>query len=134
MAIDLLVEKLIAEIKAVKKADSSLPNEPQPGAAEQGPAFVKTASAAEAAEEEALQQIAMLDERHAEEIAAEELAAAYYCARDPDTPPPYAYFEVLDITNMDEFVRDVSDPVFQAKAAPFQDYADGPQFILTEDL
>ena len=53
---------------------------------------------------------------------------------DPDTPPPYAYFEVLDITDMDAFIADVSTEEFQAKAAPFQDYADGPQFILTEDL
>ncbi|MEL7197718.1 MAG: REDY-like protein HapK [Pseudomonadota bacterium] len=53
---------------------------------------------------------------------------------DPDTPPPFAYFEVLDITDMDAFVADVSDPAFQEKAAPFQDYADAPQFILTEDL
>ncbi len=53
---------------------------------------------------------------------------------DPETPPPYAYFEVLDITDMAAFIADVSDPDFQAKAAPFQDYADAPQFILTEDL
>ena len=53
---------------------------------------------------------------------------------DPDAKPPYAYFEVLDIIDMDAFIADVSDPAFQAKAAPFQDYADGPQFILTEDL
>lgn len=53
---------------------------------------------------------------------------------DPDTPPPYAYFEILDITDMDAFIADVSDETFQAAAAPFQDYADAPQFILTEDL
>ena len=53
---------------------------------------------------------------------------------DPDTPSPFAYFEVLDITNLDEFVADVSDPEFQAEVAPFQEFADSPQFILTEDL
>lgn len=53
---------------------------------------------------------------------------------DPDTQPPYAYFEVLDITDMDAFIADISDEAFQAAAAPFQDYADAPQFILTEDL
>ncbi len=53
---------------------------------------------------------------------------------DPDTPPPFAYFEILDITDLDAFVADVSDEAFQAAAAPFQDYADAPQFILTEDL
>lgn len=51
-----------------------------------------------------------------------------------DDPSPYEYFEIIDITGMDAFVADVSDPAFQAMAAPFQDYADGPQFILTEDL
>ncbi|MEP2735989.1 MAG: REDY-like protein HapK [Erythrobacter sp.] len=53
---------------------------------------------------------------------------------DPDTPPPYQYFEILDITDMDAFVADISDETFQAAAAPFQDYADAPQFILTEDI
>lgn len=53
---------------------------------------------------------------------------------DPDTPPPYQYFEVLDITDMDAFLADISDEAFQAAAAPFQEYADAPQFILTEDL
>ncbi|MEO9470060.1 MULTISPECIES: REDY-like protein HapK [Sphingomonadales] len=51
-----------------------------------------------------------------------------------DDPSPYEYFEIIDITGMDEFVTDVSDPAFQAAAAPFQDYADNPTFILTEDL
>ncbi len=53
---------------------------------------------------------------------------------DPDTKPPFAYFEVLDITSLEEFAADVSDPEFQAQAAPFQDYAESPQFILTEEL
>ena len=51
-----------------------------------------------------------------------------------DAPPPYQYFEVIDIVGMDEFVADVSTPEFQALAAPFQDYADNPTFVLTEDL
>ena len=53
---------------------------------------------------------------------------------DPETPPPYAYFEVLDITTMEDFIADVSNPEFQEAAAPFQVYAHAPQFILTEDL
>ncbi len=53
---------------------------------------------------------------------------------DPEAVPPYAYFEVLDITDMDAFIADVSTEEFQAKAAPFQVYADAPQFILTEEL
>ena len=51
-----------------------------------------------------------------------------------DEKPPYEYFEVLDITDLDAFVKDVSDPAFQQAAAPFQQYADAPQFILTEDI
>ena len=51
-----------------------------------------------------------------------------------DGKPPYDYIEVIDIHGMDAFVRDVSDPAFQAVAARFGEFADNPQFILTEDL
>lgn len=51
-----------------------------------------------------------------------------------DAPPPCQYVEIIDITGMDAFVADVTTPEFQALAAPFRDYADNPQFILTEDL
>ncbi len=51
-----------------------------------------------------------------------------------DGKPPYDYVEVIDVHGMDAFVRDVSDPAFQAVAATFGAYADNPQFILTEDL
>lgn len=52
----------------------------------------------------------------------------------PDGTAPYAYFEILDITDLNAFLADISDPHFQSKAAPFRDYADNPVFILTEDL
>ena len=51
-----------------------------------------------------------------------------------DAPSPYEYVEVIDIKGMDDFVADVSSEAFQAMAAPFRDFADNPQFILTEDL
>ena len=51
-----------------------------------------------------------------------------------DGKAPYDYVEVNDIHGMYEFVRDASDPAFQAVAARFGDFADNPQFILTEDL
>ncbi len=51
-----------------------------------------------------------------------------------DAASPYAYIELIDIAAMDPFIADISTPEFQAMAAPFQDYADNPQFILTEDL
>ncbi|WP_373489125.1 REDY-like protein HapK [Blastomonas sp.] len=51
-----------------------------------------------------------------------------------DGTSPYSHIEIIDITDMDAFVADISTPEFQAMAAPFQQYADNPQFILTEDL
>ena len=51
-----------------------------------------------------------------------------------EAPSPYEYIEVIDIVALDPFVTDVSTPEFQAVAAAFGDYADHPQFILTEDL
>jgi hypothetical protein len=51
-----------------------------------------------------------------------------------DAAAPYQYIEIIDITGMEPFVADISTPEFQAMAAPFQDFADAPQFILTEDL
>ncbi|HZG46807.1 MAG TPA: REDY-like protein HapK [Allosphingosinicella sp.] len=51
-----------------------------------------------------------------------------------DAKPPYDYVEIIDITAMDPFVAEVTTEEFQKVAAKFQDYADNPQFILTEDL
>ncbi|WP_321326528.1 REDY-like protein HapK [uncultured Parasphingorhabdus sp.] len=51
-----------------------------------------------------------------------------------DGQSPYEYLEIIDITGLDAFVDDVSDPAFAALAKPFQDYADNPTFILTESL
>lgn len=51
-----------------------------------------------------------------------------------DAMPPYDYVEVIDIHRLDAFVADVTDPEFQKVAAAFGDFADNPQFILTEDL
>lgn len=51
-----------------------------------------------------------------------------------DGKPPYDYIEIIDIHSMDDFVRDVTDPDFQTVAAAFGEFADNPQFILTEDL
>lgn len=51
-----------------------------------------------------------------------------------DAKSPYDYVEVIDIVAMDPFVAEVSTEAFQKVAAKFQDYADNPQFILTEDL
>lgn len=49
-----------------------------------------------------------------------------------DAPAPYQYVEVIDITGLDHFIADVSTEAVQAVAARFGEYADNPQFILTE--
>ncbi|MBS0478367.1 MAG: REDY-like protein HapK [Proteobacteria bacterium] len=51
-----------------------------------------------------------------------------------DAASPYRYIEVIDIHGMDPFVADVSDPEFQKVAAKFGEFAENPQFVLTEDL
>lgn len=53
---------------------------------------------------------------------------------DDAATPAYQYIEIIDITGMEAFVADISTADFQAAAAPFQGFADAPQFILTEDL
>ena len=53
---------------------------------------------------------------------------------DDTATPAYQYIEVIDITGIDAFIADISTEDFQAAAAPFQGFADSPQFILTEDL
>lgn len=53
---------------------------------------------------------------------------------DESAKPHFQYIEILDISGMDDFVRDISTEQFQSAAAPFQGFADAPQFILTEDL
>jgi len=53
---------------------------------------------------------------------------------DDTATPAYQYIEVIDITGIDAFIADISTEDFQAAAAPFQGFADAPQFILTEDL
>lgn len=51
-----------------------------------------------------------------------------------DAPSPYQYAEVIDVTNLDHFIADVSTDAVQAVAARFAEFADDPKFILTEDL
>ena len=51
-----------------------------------------------------------------------------------DAPPPYAYFEVIDVADMEAFGGDAASEAVQKMAAEFQQFADNPQFILTETL
>jgi hypothetical protein len=51
-----------------------------------------------------------------------------------DAKPSYDYIEVIDIRAMDPFVADITTEAFQRVSAAFGDYADNPEFILTDDL
>lgn len=51
-----------------------------------------------------------------------------------DAPAPYQYVEIIDIKGIDPFVAEISTEAFQKVASAFGDYADNPQFMLTEDL
>lgn len=51
-----------------------------------------------------------------------------------DGTPPYAYVEVIDVADMDQFGKDVATEMMQAVAAEFQRYADNPLFLTTRDV
>lgn len=48
--------------------------------------------------------------------------------------PPYEYFEIMRVPDMEAFGRDLQSPAVQAGAARFQEFADNPVFILAENL
>lgn len=51
-----------------------------------------------------------------------------------DAPPPYQYFEVVDIADMDQFGKDVATETMQKVSAEFQKLADNPLFLLSRTL
>ncbi len=51
-----------------------------------------------------------------------------------DDAPPYQYFEVIDVNDMDAFGVDVQDEKVQEIAGKFQGMVDNPLFILTEKI
>ncbi len=50
-----------------------------------------------------------------------------------DAPPPYAYFEIIDVADMEAFGQDVATPLMQKVAGEFQGMAE-VVFTLTERL
>ncbi len=48
--------------------------------------------------------------------------------------PPYAYFETIDVNDMDQFGQDVGSETMQKVAAEFQAMTDDLVFILSEDV
>ncbi|WP_129646614.1 REDY-like protein HapK [Peristeroidobacter agariperforans] len=51
-----------------------------------------------------------------------------------DAKPPYSYIEVIDVPDMNAFGADVGSEAVQKVAAEFQQFADNPQFILTQAI
>lgn len=51
-----------------------------------------------------------------------------------DATPPYAYIEILDVANMEQFGPDTQTAAMQKVAAEFQALADNPTFIMTSNL
>jgi hypothetical protein len=50
-----------------------------------------------------------------------------------DAPPPYAYFEIIDVKDMARFGEDVASPMMQKVAAQFGGMVD-VTFVTTERL
>ena len=48
--------------------------------------------------------------------------------------PPYQYVEIIDVDDMDGFGTEVGSETMQKVAAEFQQFADNPTFIMTEDI
>ena len=51
-----------------------------------------------------------------------------------DDPAPYDYVELLHVEDMEKLGEDISSETMQRVAAEFQEFADNPQFMLTEPL
>lgn len=48
--------------------------------------------------------------------------------------PPFAYIELIDVADMRAFGSDVASEAVRKVAAEFQQFAQNPQFLLTEKL
>jgi len=48
--------------------------------------------------------------------------------------PPYQYCEIVDVNDMATFGAEVSTDVMQKVAAEFQDFADNPIFIVSDQF
>ncbi|MCU0426353.1 MAG: REDY-like protein HapK [Candidatus Kapabacteria bacterium] len=51
-----------------------------------------------------------------------------------DAAPPYKYFEIIDVNNMEKFFADISADAVQKGAAQFAQYAENPMFIVTDNI
>ena len=51
-----------------------------------------------------------------------------------DEKAPYQYIEVIEVGDMVRFGEEVATETMQKVAAEFQEYADGPLFLMTESI
>ena len=51
-----------------------------------------------------------------------------------DAPAPFQYVELLEVKDMAQLGEDVSSETMQKVAAEFQQFADNPQFMLTQGI
>ena len=51
-----------------------------------------------------------------------------------DDAPPYQYVEIIAVNDMDAFGEDMQGETVKKTAAEFQQFADGPVFILAEHI
>jgi hypothetical protein len=51
-----------------------------------------------------------------------------------DEPAPYEYIEIIDIGDWQEFGSEIGTDIMQKVAAEFQQFAENPQFIVTESI
>ena len=51
-----------------------------------------------------------------------------------ETRPAYQYVEIIDVESLEGFARDLTGEAARKIATEFRDFADDPQFILTEAL
>lgn len=51
-----------------------------------------------------------------------------------DTPSPYQYAELIEVPDMSAFFADLGNETVQAGAQQFNEFADNPLFIVSNDL
>jgi hypothetical protein len=51
-----------------------------------------------------------------------------------DAKAPYQYVEVIDIVEMDEFLKDIDTPAMKDVMGEFENWADAPVFLTTNEL
>jgi hypothetical protein len=51
-----------------------------------------------------------------------------------DAPPPYEYVEIIEINDIEQFGTEMESDTVQETAAEFQEFAEDPTFILTEQF